>query len=122
MIDRYIDRPNLSFCGGKYSVLDSFCFAEFLRYYYLSPSKSKDNDYQPEVLVDDLIENSHAPDIHYPSSISTMSANEKLKCWKVPYALKYHVPNQHTHPEEYAHHLLLIHFPFRNLKLKLNWN
>ena len=27
VIDRYIGRPNLSFCGGKYSVLDSFCFA-----------------------------------------------------------------------------------------------
>ena len=37
MIDRYIDRRNLSFCGGKYSVLDSFCFAEFLRNYYLAP-------------------------------------------------------------------------------------
>ena len=30
MFDRYIDRPNLSFSGGKYSVLDSFCFAEYL--------------------------------------------------------------------------------------------
>ena len=29
MIDRYIDRPNLSLCGGKYSILDSFYFAEF---------------------------------------------------------------------------------------------
>ena len=67
MIDRYIDRPNLSFCGGKYSALNSFCFAEFLRYFYLAPTKSKDNDYQPEILIDDLIENNHAPDIHYPS-------------------------------------------------------
>ena len=54
MIDRYIDRRNLSFCGGKYSVLDSFCFAEFLRNYYLAPSKSKDNDCQPEILVDEI--------------------------------------------------------------------
>ena len=121
MIDRYIDRPNLSFCGGKYSVLDSFCLAEFLRYYYLAPSKSKDNEYQPEILVDDLIENNHASDIHYPSSIPIMSANEKLKCRKVPYVLKHHVPNQHTHPEEYAHHLLFMYFPFRNEnELKLN--
>ena len=120
MIDRYIDRPNLSFCGGKYSVLDA-CFAEFLRYYYLAPSKSKDNDYQPQILVDDLIENNHASDIHYPSSIPIMSANEKLKCRKVPYVLKYHVPNQHTHPEEYAHLLLFMYFPFRNEnELKLN--
>ena len=121
MIDRYIDRPNLSFCGDKYSVLDSFCFSEFLQYYYLAPSKSKDNDYQPEILLDDLIENNHASDIDYLSSIPIMSANEKLKCRKVPYGIKYHVPNQHTHPEEYAHHLLFMHFAFRNEnELKLN--
>ena len=121
MIDRYIDRPNLSFCGCKYSFSDSFCFAEFLRYYYLAPSKSKDNDYQPEILVDDLIENNHASDIHYPSSIPIISANEKLKCRKVPYVFKYHVPNQHTHPEENTHHLLFMYFPFRNeSELKLN--
>ena len=95
MIDRYIDQPNLSFCCGKYSVLDSFCFAEFLQYYHLAHSKSKDNDYQPEILVDDLIENNPASDIHYPSSIPIMPANEKLKCRKVPYVRKYHVPNQH---------------------------
>ena len=95
MIDRYIDQPNLSFCCGKYSVLDSFCFAEFLQYYHLAHSKSKDNDYQPEILVDDLIENNPASDIHYPSSIPIMPANEKLKCRKVPYVRKNHVPNQH---------------------------
>ena len=27
---RYIDQPNHSFCGGRYSMLDSFCFVEFL--------------------------------------------------------------------------------------------
>ena len=121
MTDRYIDQPNLSFCGGKYSVLDSSCFAGFLRYCYLAPSKSKDNDYQLAILVDDLIENNHASDIHYPSSIPIVSANEKLKCRKVPYVLKYHVANQHTHPEEYAHHPLFMYFPFRNEnELKLN--
>ena len=35
--------------------------------------------------------------------------------------LKYHVPNQHTHPEEYAQQLLFIYFSFRNEnELKLN--
>ena len=35
--------------------------------------------------------------------------------------LKYHVPNQHEHPEQYAYHLLLMYFPFRNdNELKLN--
>ena len=68
-----------------------------------------------------MVENNHASDIHYPSSIPIMSVNEKLKCRKVPYMLKYHVPNQHTHPEEYAHRLLFMYFPFRNEnELKLN--
>ena len=121
IIDRYTNRPNLSFCGGEYSVLDSFCFAEFLLHYYLEPSKSKDNDYQPEILVDGLIENNPASDIRYPFSIPIISANEKLKCSKVPCVLTYYVPNQHTHPEEYAHHLLFMYFPFRNEnELKLN--
>ena len=29
-IDRYVERPNATFYNGKYSVLDHFCFAEFL--------------------------------------------------------------------------------------------
>ena len=91
IICRYIDRPNLLFCVGKYSVLDSSCFAELLRYYYLATSKSKDKDYQAEILANDLIGNNHASDIHYPSSISVMSVNEKLKCRRVLYVLKYHV-------------------------------
>ena len=91
MIDRYIDRPNLSFVDGKYSILASFCFAEFLKYYYLAPFKSKDNDYQPKILQDDLVEHNHVLGNNYPTKISMMSSNEKLKCRKVPYVLKYHV-------------------------------
>ena len=68
-----------------------------------------------------MIENNHASDIHYPSSIPITSANEKLKCDKVLYVLNFHVPNQHTHPEEYAHHLLFMYFSFRKeTELKLN--
>ena len=37
MIDRYIDRPNKTFLGGKYSILDDFCFAQFLAHYYVVP-------------------------------------------------------------------------------------
>ena len=37
-IDRYINRSNRSFCGGKYSVLDSFCFSEFVAHYTLCKS------------------------------------------------------------------------------------
>ena len=44
------DRPNFTFSSGKYAILDNFCFAEFLRYYYLASGESKDNDYQPKIL------------------------------------------------------------------------
>ena len=32
-IDRYIERPNATFCHGKCSDLNDFCYAEFLAYY-----------------------------------------------------------------------------------------
>ena len=32
-IDRYMERPSLTFCDGKYSTLEDFCYAEFLVYY-----------------------------------------------------------------------------------------
>ena len=30
MIDRYIDRPNTASLGGKYKMLDTFCYANFV--------------------------------------------------------------------------------------------
>ena len=56
IIDRYIDPTNVKFSNGKYAMLNGFCFAEFLRYYYLVLGESKDNAYQPKTLQDDLIE------------------------------------------------------------------
>ena len=26
----------------------------------------------------------------------------------------YHLPNKHTHPEDYEHHMLFMYFPFRD--------
>ena len=60
MIDCYIDRPNANYENGKYAVLDSMCFAEFLRYYSLAKKKQNlDNDYQPEELTNKVIEENH---------------------------------------------------------------
>ena len=39
MLDRYMDRPDQLFFNGvlcDYAVLNDFCYAEFLRYYYLA--------------------------------------------------------------------------------------
>ena len=60
--------------------------------YYLTSSKSKDNDYQPKILQDDLIEHNHVSENNYPiKQVPLMSSNEKLNRRKAPYVLKYHV-------------------------------
>ena len=114
MLDRYMDRPNETYKNGKYSVVDTMCFAEFCSHNYLSNSKCNDNENQPDVLEDELIEQNHNI-CSYPSTLPLMSNNnEKLKCRKVRAILRYHVPNQNKRPEEYAHHLLFMYYPFRN--------
>ena len=118
MLDRYIDRPNTSFKNGKYRILDNICYVEFLAYYYLDIKSNKDevNDNQPIVLNNDLMEeNSTESDCHlFPSVVPLMSSKQKLKCRKVKAVLRYHVPNRHKYPEEYAHHLLFMYYPFRS--------
>ena len=49
-----------------------------------------------------------------PLTIRLMSSRDKLKCKRVKSVLRYHVPNQHNHPEKYAHHMLFMFYPFRN--------
>ena len=115
MIDRYIDCPNISSFGGKYSIIDSFCYAEFLRFYYVaSNTKFTETDYQPEGLGNELIGDIHSIDHIYPKVIPLMSSKEKLKCRKVPHILQFYVPNQHTQPEEYSHYMLFMYYPFRS--------
>ena len=93
MIDRYIDPPDMTSFGGKYSLLNSFYYA----FYYLAPNaKFKENDYQPEKLVDELMEDIHNIDHIYPKVIPLMSSKEKLKCGKISFVLQFYVPNQQT--------------------------
>ena len=115
MLDRYIDRPNHRFAGGKYRELDTFCFAEFIAHYYLAPRKTEDeeNDNQPEILNENVLEDNHNL-CNYPCTIPLMSSKEKLKCRKVKSVLRYHVPNRHKNPEKYAHHILFMFYPFRD--------
>ena len=113
MLDRCIDRPNSSFKNGKYSMLNNRCYAEFLAYYYLDISKKdEENDNQPIILNDELMEEHNT--CTYPSAVPLMSSKEKLKCRKFRAVLRYHVPNQHKYPEKYAHHLLFMYYPFRS--------
>ena len=110
-LDRYLDRPNRTFKGGRYGVLDDFCYAQFLAYYVLNsnPKFKEENDCQPEVLDDD---NSELPCI-YPKSIPLMSCKEKMKCRNIRKVIRYHTPNVVTNVEAYSHHLVMLYFPFR---------
>ena len=86
MVDRYIDPPDMASFGGKYSLLNSFYYA----FYYLAPNaKFKQNDYQPEELVDELMEDIHNIYHIYPTVILLMSSKEKLKCQKIPFVWQF---------------------------------
>ena len=118
---RYIDRSHTTSSDGKFAVLDTLSFAEFSRYYYLpSNPKYKENDYHPE-LDDESISGMSNIGYTYPKKIKLLS-NGKLKCRKIPYVLQYYVPNKETSPEEYAHHMLFMYYPFRNEKELLSGN
>ena len=45
-----------------------------------------------------------------------------MKCRKTPYVLQYCVPNKETKPEEYAHHILFMYYPFKDEKELLSGN
>ena len=84
MLDCYLDRPDREFQNGKFAVIDSQCFTEFLSFYYLH-SKSKPelhNDSQPVALDDELTEINHL-DPQLIKTIPFTSSKEKLKCRKV---------------------------------------
>ena len=99
--------------NGKYSILHSFCFAEFLAYYYLDTKSVIENDFQPERLNAEHIEKNHSL-CDYPKSVPLMNSSERMKCRQVKQVIRYHVPDKHTQPEKHAHHLLLMFYPFRD--------
>ena len=49
----------------------------------------------------------------FPKTIPLMSSNENLKRRKIKCVVRYHTPNRFTNSEAYAHHLLMLFFPFR---------
>ena len=40
-VDRYMEKPRATFCNGKNSVLDDFCYAKFLAYYTFENKSDK---------------------------------------------------------------------------------
>ena len=90
-------------------------YAEFLSNYSLENLKTNQyNGSQPEILDDLLRSSKSVEQSDLPKSFPLMSSKESLKLRKEKCILRYHIPNQTTQPEEYAHHMLFMFFPFRN--------
>jgi len=81
------------FKSSQYHMIDNLSFSEFLAYYVLDISKKLDveNDYQPEVLLDD----GEICDelLCLPKSVPLMSFKEKLKRRNKKRVVRYHTPN-----------------------------
>ena len=115
VLDQYIDRPDKIFRQGKYQLLDEMCYVEFLSNYSLENLKTNQcNDSQPEILDDLLRSSKSVEQSDLPKSFPLMSSKESLKLWKEKCILRYHILNQTTQPEEYAHHMPFMFFPLRN--------
>ena len=95
---------------------DNLCYAQFTANYRLDSNINYEeviNDCQPIVFSDLIVEENHESSV-LPKVIPLMTHKESLKCRKVPKVLRYFTPNKHKYPEKYAHHLLMLFFPFRN--------
>ena len=114
MLDRYLDTTNKNLKNGDYKIIDQLCFPEFLSLYYVDAKQIEicENDSQPVVLNDELMDSNHEESI-FPKIVPLMSSEEKLKCRKVKAVLRYHQPSPHKNVEQYAHHLLFAFYPFR---------
>ncbi|XP_057310673.1 uncharacterized protein LOC130648634 [Hydractinia symbiolongicarpus] len=113
LCDRYIDRPNTTFCKGRYAQVDSMCLALFAAYYYVD-YKIDENDSQPDILTEDASQLNHDCHAQLPPKITLMSSKDTMKCRKIRQVLRYHIPNEKLFPEKYAHHLLYMFYPFRS--------
>ena len=113
-LDRYTNRPNTTSKNGKYAILDDFCYAEFLAFYvlHMKPNLELEDDNQLEILSDDVP--AQAFECHFPESIHLMNSSEKMRRRNVKRVVRYHTPNPVSNPEGYAHHLLMLFYPFHN--------
>ena len=116
MLDRYIERPNSTFKNGKFSVFEGMCYAKFCANYELDTKKNceDESDWQPKILNESVNSSNHnSTDL--PKTVPLMGVTkEKLRCRKVQKVLRYYTPNKHKFPEKYAHHILMLFYPFRS--------
>ena len=97
------------------------CFKQFLLsriFSILHKNKSsKTCEYQLDEFDDNLVRNDHENNhVLTPPKIRLMIAGETMQCRKVRHILRYHVSNKLLAAEEFAHHVLLLFFLFRDVK------
>ena len=97
------------------------CFKQFLLsriFSILHKNKSsKTCEYQLDEFDDNLVRNDHENNhVLTPPKIRLMIAGETMQCRKVRHILRYHVSNKLLAAEEFAHHVLLLLFLFRDVK------
>ena len=85
-----------------------------MRYYYVTSNTVGENYNQHQELKEEVVEENHNSQNDYSKTIPIMSSKEKLKCRKIPLLLQYHVPSKEGYPDEHAHHMLFMYFPFRD--------
>ena len=117
ILDRYIDRPTKDWKNGQFKEMDDLCYAQFCSYYELDRKidyAELINDNQPVILNDAIVEENHVENIGLPKRVPLMNSEEAMRCRKARKVLRTYTPNRHLYPEKYAHHLLMLFFPFRN--------
>ena len=97
------------------------CFKQFLLsriFSILHKNKSSRTcEYQLDEFDDNLVRNDHENNhVLTPPKIKLMIAGETMQCRKVRHILRYHVSNKLLAAEEFAHHVLLLFFLFRDVK------
>ena len=88
MLDRCRDRQDSSFANEKYAIIDSMCYAEFLRYNYLAQIRVSENVYLQHEVTDQLIQGSHPFQHNYPQVMPLLARKEKFECRKIPSVLQ----------------------------------
>ena len=80
--------------NGAFGQVDNLCLAEFAAYYYkhYKPIEDRQNDNQPVILTDQILENQHSSSQIIPTKISLMTKEETMKCQKVKAVIRFHKP------------------------------
>ena len=101
--------------NGAFGQVDNLCLVEFAAYYYkdYKPIEDRQNDNQPVILTDQILQNQHSSSQNLPTKISIIAKKETIKCRKVKAVIRFHKPSKTTDAEKYFDHVLMLYFPWR---------